>query len=195
MRSRLRSKRVFIPAVTIIGLVVVAVILRTTDLIVPVLARPGASNVPTIPACNGRYLAEGFTYRFRDPHRGEMVVIHARVDPSGTVTPDPHARDLNLTKRVIGVPGDTVTSRDERVFVNGEKADDIPTTPFLSTHLASKQYFVLGDNRSESQDSRDFGPVPRAAIFGRVFLIYWPLGRFGTPGYNKKLVPPGRVVC
>ncbi len=194
-RWRPRRKAVWVPIATVIAIVVAAVILRTTDLIVPVVAGPGASNVPTIPACNGRYLAEGFTYRFRDPHRGEMVVIHARVDLGGTVTPDQHARDLNLTKRVIGLPGDTVVGRNERVFVNGRKADDIPTAPFLSIHLGPKQYFVLGDNRSESQDSRAFGPVPRAAIFGRVFLIYWPLGRFGTPGYNKKLVPPGQVVC
>jgi len=194
-RSRLRRKRVLIPLATIVGIVVILVVLVATDLLVLVVARPGASNVPTIPPCNGRYIAEGFTYRFRDPHRGEMVVIHARVDPGGTVTPDPHARDLNLTKRVIGIPGDTIVSRNERVFVNGRKADDIPTAPFLSAHLGPKQYFVLGDNRSESQDSRDFGPVPRAAIFGRVFLIYWPLGRFGPPGYNKKLKPPGPVAC
>jgi signal peptidase I len=194
-RSRPRRKVVWIPAATVVALVVVAVILRLTDLIVPVVGSPGASNVPTIPPCNGRYIAEGFTYKVREPHRGEMVVIHARVDLGGTVTPDPHARDLNLTKRVIGVPGDTVVSRNERVFVNGRQADDIPTDPFASTHLGPKQYYVLGDNRSESQDSRAFGAVPRATIFGRVFLIYWPLGRFGTPGYNKKLIPPGPVAC
>jgi signal peptidase I len=158
MRSRLRRKRVLIPAATIIALIVVAAILRLTDLIVPVLAFPGASNVPTIPACNGRYLVEGFTYHSRDPHRGEMVVIHARVDPGFNVTPDPHARDLNLTKRVIGVPGDTVVGRDDRVFVDGKKADDIATDPFPSTHLGQKQYYVLGDNRSEAQDSRASGP-------------------------------------
>ena len=96
---------------------------------------------------------------------------------------------------MIGIPGDTVMSRNGRVFVNGRTADDIPTSPFLSTHLGLKQYFVLGDNRRESQDSRDFGPVTRAAIFGRVFLIYWPLRRFGARGYNKRLAPPGEVAC
>jgi signal peptidase I len=187
--------RILIPVATIVALVVVPAVLVATDLLVLVVARPGSSNVPTMPPCTGRYIAEGFTYRFRDPHRGELVVIHARVDPGFNITPDPQARDLNLTKRVIGVPGDTVVGRNERVFVNGRKADDIPTDPFPSTHLGAKQYFVLGDNRSESQDSRAFGPVPRAAILGRVFLIYWPLGRFETHGYNTHLVPPGQISC
>jgi signal peptidase I len=62
-------------------------------------------------------------------------------------------------------------------------------------HLGPKQYYVLGDNRAVSQDSRSFGPVPRNAIFGRLFLIYWPFGRFGVPGYDKKAVPPGEVAC
>ena len=112
----------------------------------------GASNAPTIPACNARTLSEAFTYHFRDPHRGELVVIHARGQIGSPITPDPDARDLNLTKRVIGVPGDTVVGRGERAFVNGTKADDIATAPFPSTRLGAKQYFVLGDNRSESQD-------------------------------------------
>lgn len=195
-RWRTPRKRVWIPVATVVSLVALVVILRATDLVVPVLARPGVSNVPTIP-CNGRYLAEGFTYHFRDPHRGELVVIHARGGPQvGTpITPDPNGRDLNLTKRVIGVPGDTVSERNGRVFVNGRKADDIPTDPFLTTHLGPKEYFVLGDNRSASDDSRDFGPVPRDTIFGRVFLIYWPRGRIGTPGYDKNLVPPGEIAC
>src|SRR5262249_51750773 len=111
-RWRTPRKRVWIPVATVVSLVALVVILRATDLVVPVLARPGVSNVPTIP-CNGRYLAEGFTYHFRDPHRGELVVIHARGGPLvGTpITPDPNGRDLNLTKRVIGVPGDTVSER------------------------------------------------------------------------------------
>jgi signal peptidase I len=192
---RLRRKRVVIAVAAIAVVIVLFAVLWLTGLLVPVMSGGSSSMSPTIPACNGRYLAEGFTYHFRDPHRGEIVVIHARGQIGGSITPDPHARDLNLTKRIIGIPGDKVASRDGRVFVNGRKADDIPTAPFVSTRLGPKDYFVLGDNRSFSQDSRDFGPVPRAAIFGRVVLIYWPFGRFGTPGYDKTLAPPGHVRC
>jgi signal peptidase I len=194
-RWRPRRKIVWIPIATVGALVGLAIVLQSTGLVVSTVGGEGASNAPTIPACDARYLSEGFTYHFRDPHRGEMVVIHARGQVGSPITPDPDARDLNLTKRVIGVPGDAVVGRDRRVYVNGRKADDIATAHFPVTRLGAKQYFVLGDNRSAAQDSRDFGPVPRDAIFGRVVLIYWPVGRFGTPGYDKTLAPPGEVVC
>ena len=189
--ARWRRKRVVIPVVTIVVVVVLGVVLVGTGVIVLGRAAGGSSMSQTIPACNGRWLAENVTYRFRDPHRGEIVVIHARGQIGGPVVPDPAARDLNLGKRVIGVPGDRVVGREGRVFVNGAKADDIATDPFPVTRLGPDEYFVLGDNRIFSQDSRAFGPVPRDAIFGRVVLTYWPLGRLGVPGYDKNLVPPG----
>jgi signal peptidase I len=189
--ARWRRKRVVIPATTIVAVVVLLGALLSTGLVVLGRAAGGSSMSPTIPACDGRWLAENFAYRFREPHRGEIVVIHARGQLGGSIVPDPDARDLNLGKRVIGVPGDSVVGRSGRVFVNGAKADDIPTDPLALTRLGPEEYFVLGDNRSFSQDSRAFGPVPRDAIFGRVVLNYWPLGRFGVPSYDKNLAPPG----
>ncbi len=151
------------------------------------------SMAPALPACHGLWLREGFTYLFRDPHRGEIVTFHARGQIGGQIIPDPNSRQLEINKRVIGLPGDTVVGRDSRVYVNGRPADDIPTDRFPAVHLGPKQYFVMGDNRSVSDDSRDFGPVSRAAIFSRAVLIVWPLSRVGVPKYNKHAKPPGTL--
>ena len=190
-----RSRVVRVLLVTI-GIVVAVflglIVLDRADLLTEGSAGGTSSMAPTLPPCNGRTIAEGFTYRTRDPHRGEIVVFHARGHIGGSITPDPNSRELAVNKRVIGVPGDTVSGHDRRVFVNGTKADDIVTDDgFPPVHLKPDQYFLLGDNRSYSQDSRVFGPVDREAIFARVVLIFWPFGRFGVPLYNKTGTPPG----
>jgi signal peptidase I len=178
----------------IVLLVITFVTLDLTFLLTPINASGSSSEAPTF-ACGNRGIAEGFTYKFRDPRRGELVVFHASGHLGGTVTPDPDARDLGVVKRVAGLPGDQVEAHGGRVYVDGIKFDDIATKSFRRVDVGADEYFVLGDNRSFSQDSRDFGLVPRAAIYGRVILVIWPLRHFGGLPSRKAGPPPGPGYC
>lgn len=111
-------------------------------------------------------------FPFHPPRRGEIVVFHFPKDPS---------RDY--VKRVIGLPGETVSMTRGEVFIDGDRLDE----PYLmkrdSDNLAPTMvppgsYFVLGDNRGGSSDSRSWGPVPLDKIVGKVSLRYWPLSAF-----------------
>jgi Signal peptidase, peptidase S26 len=106
----IRRKRVVVPVATFVAVVGFAAVLVWTGIFVLGRAAGASSTSPTIPACNGGWLGEGLSFRFRDPHRGEIVAIHARGRGGAPVVPDPEARDLNLGKRVIGIPGDSVVA-------------------------------------------------------------------------------------
>jgi signal peptidase I len=126
-----------------------------------------------------RVLVSKLSYRLHDIHRGDIVVF--KRPPH--VQAGPEVKDL--VKRVIGLPGDTVEARNGQVIVNGKAltepyvAKGAITTPIAPTHITANHYWVMGDNRSVSEDSRYFGSISGSLVVGRVFLQVWPLSRLG----------------
>ncbi|BCX03306.1 MAG: hypothetical protein KatS3mg053_1244 [Candidatus Roseilinea sp.] len=105
-------------------------------------------------------------------NRGDIIIVHSPI------------QNIELIKRLIGKPGDVIELRDNRVYVNGEplhepylppNANSGPTRGDMKWTLGEDEYFIMGDNRSFSQDSRAFGPVTSDKIVGRALLLYWPL--------------------
>ncbi len=123
----------------------------------------GASMFPTLHA-GDRLLLNRFAYLHREPQRGEMVVLK-----------DPETGDL-IVKRIVGLPCETIVMQSDSAFVNGHRlAEPYAATPTglmdrmplgKATVIPRDFYFVLGDNRARSVDSRAFGPVPRSSILG-----------------------------
>jgi signal peptidase I len=132
---------------------------------------PSESMVPTLKK-NDRVLVNKLSYRLHDVHRSDIVVFEA--------PPGQEDQVKDLVKRVIGLPGDTVEGREGHVYVNGEplEEDYLPdgtvTEPFDAQKVPPDHYWVMGDNRSRSRDSRWFGFIPEDDIVGRVFLRIWP---------------------
>ena len=135
---------------------------------------PSPSMVPTLQV-NDRVLVNKLSYDFHDVRRGDVVVFES---PPGVAEKD-------LIKRVIGLPGDTVETRDGEIVVNDEMLDepylpkDVGTGPMEKVTVPPGHYWVMGDNRGNSSDSRFFGPIPESSIIGRAFVQVWPLTAFG----------------
>jgi signal peptidase I len=139
---------------------------------------PSESMVPTLEV-GDRVLVNRLSYRLHDVNRGDIVVFEA---PPEERTPE--IRDF--VKRVIGLPGDTIEVREnDGVYINGQRLEEPylrPGTPlkdFGPVTVGPDMLFVMGDNRGESKDSREFGAIPESSVVGRVFIRYFPLGRFG----------------
>jgi signal peptidase I len=171
------------------------VIVDYAELLVPVEPDETASMADTIPACDGRVLAQGFTYRIFDPSPGHVVAVHAARTDDGEIVPDRDADDRTLVLRVAAGPGDIIVARNGAVFVNEVKFDDITTEPFGPITVPNEQYFLLGDNRSAAIDSRTFGPVLRNTIFARVFAVYWPVRDVTFRLGQGEGAPPGEIDC
>jgi len=130
-----------------------------------------------------RIFINKFVYRIEDIQRGNVVVFWYPMDNS-----------KSFIKRVVGLPGENIEIRQGRVYVNGRVLDE-PYVPaqysdagsFGPLRVPSDQYFVMGDHRSSSNDSRVFGPVPGSHIYGKAVFAYWPVERIGSiPAYASE---------
>jgi signal peptidase I len=134
---------------------------------------PSASMEPTL-MVGDRIVVDKLSYHLHAVHRGDIIVFGR---PPGENQPGVD----DLVKRVIGLPGDTVASLYGRVFINNKPLNEpwLPpgtvTTGITTQKIPPNEYFVMGDNRSDSQDSRFFGPISGNLIVGRVVVRIWPL--------------------
>jgi signal peptidase I len=174
---------------TIIG--AIAIVLAIKAWVVNPYRIPTSSMEPTLhcarpgTGCEARFsdrvLADRVTYHFRSPRRGEIVVFET---PKRARTSCANSSGSSVfVKRLIGLPGETVGENNGYVYINGRKLIENyiqPARRSLSIgtwHVPKGEYFFMGDNRSASCDSRDWGSVPRRNLIGKVFMTYWPPNR------------------
>ena len=140
---------------------------------------PSGSMEPTLHT-GDRILVNKLSVRFGTINVGDIIVFKA---PASEHCGDGNFPDL--VKRVIGLPGDVMTSKGNTVYVNGHPLKE-PWTyfhtlspPIKKVTVPANNYFVMGDNRANSCDSRFWGTVPRSDIIGKAFFRIWPLSRIG----------------
>lgn len=159
---------------------VVKVVLISLAIILPIrlfLVQPfyveGASMEPNF--YQNEYLViDEISYRFNNPQRGEVIILK-----------DPRNTHAYFIKRVIGLPGETVEVKDGRVYINDKLLEESYIAHFSSDNhskitLGPDEFFVMGDNRANSLDSRQLGPIKKSGIVGRVWFRGWPLDRLNT---------------
>jgi signal peptidase I len=135
----------------------------------------GTSMAPLI-SDQERIFINKIVYRFEPISRGDVVVFWYPLD-----------RSKSFIKRVVGLPGETVDIRQGRVYVNGDRLLEPYVPPqyfdagnFGPVHVSDGEYFVMGDHRDSSNDSRVFGTVPSSFIYGKAVFAYWPMDHFGS---------------
>ena len=159
---------------------------------------PSESMVPTLEV-GQRVLVDRVSYKFGEPDRGDIVVFKPpagqpstcgvrRADDQPCPRGTPERSDTNFIKRVVAVPGDRVRIMEGSVYINGQRQREpfARLDPECGTcnlpreiRIPEDHYYMMGDNRGESADSREWGPVPEEWIIGKAFMTYWPPGRIG----------------
>lgn len=123
-----------------------------------------------------RIFINKFVYHFEPIERGDVVVFWYPLD-----------RSKSFIKRVVGLPGDTIEIRSGHLYINGKEltepyvpASYLDDSNYPPRTIPSGEYFVMGDHRDSSNDSRVFGPVARRFIYGKAVFAYWPVDHFGS---------------
>jgi signal peptidase I len=186
--------------VALVGIAFVAAVVVARAFPVKPYRIPSESMLPTLEV-NERILVERVTVRRSGPHRGDIVVLHPpagadlntcgvrHADDEPCPKPTPGESKMNFVKRVVGEPGDRLSVRGGRVYIDGRALDEpyarlsdgCPTCNLgKEITIPPDHYFMMGDNRGESADSREWGPAPERSIVGIAFLRYWPPRRIGT---------------
>ena len=184
-KGRTASRSRTIVEYVVLAVVAVAVALLIQAFLVKPYRIPSASMEDTL-LIGDRVLVDRISWRFSQPERGDIVVFHPPFD--GPV----------LIKRVIGLPNDEISLHDGFVHINGHRLTEPyvrridgrqePSEPFSNGlpwslqepyEVPAGSYFVMGDNRTDSGDSREFGPIMRGQFVGHGFARYWPPGRIG----------------
>jgi signal peptidase I len=171
----------------------VAAVLAIKEWLVNPYRIPSSSMEPTLhcaapaPGCLARFsdrvLANRFIYRFRDPERGEIVVF--KTPPAAASCLEGGGAGQTFVKRLVGLPGDRLVQTNGALRVNGKPYEEPYIEPQrrggrdFSAVVPAGQYFMMGDNRAQSCDSREWGAVPRGNLIGPVFAVYWPPQRIG----------------
>jgi signal peptidase I len=176
-RKRSRTRVIGEWAAIVIVAVAFSILIRTY--VFQTFYIPSASMEPTL-QIGDRLIVDKLSVDFGTIHRGDIVVFKA--PPSENCG----AKVADLVKRVIGVPGDLLTSKGNTIYVNGKPFKEAwthtePLGPAISAvTVSANHYFMVGDNHSDSCDSRSWGSVPRSDIIGKAFVRIWPLSRIGV---------------
>jgi signal peptidase I len=201
---RRRSAGSFLAELPVLVLIAFVLALLMKTFLVQAFFIPSPSMEPTL-LVNDRVLVNKLSTLWREPRRGEVVVfseptedVGPSAEPGNPITRflASLAQGLGLApptekdfiKRIIGLPGETLEMREGVVYIDGQALPEAPTTQggylsapdmadFGPVTIPEGEYFMMGDNRPRSADSRSFGSIPGDRIVGRAFVIIWPFGR------------------
>jgi len=181
------SKKAFVIEIIKIVVITLAIIIPVRYFLFQPFYVRGASMEPNF-YDNEYLIIDEITYRFSEPKRGDVVVVK-----------DPKQPSEYFIKRIIGLPEETLVIQNGLVYITNSDdegkimidedylGDEVTTSGNITVQLTEDQYYILGDNRTVSLDSRSFGPVDEDLIIGRAWLRVWPFDKFQhfiSPEYN-----------